>query len=135
MGSIIARFLESVLLLVTRRTLTITSRIIVISHLASPLTASLLLRSKSIPRGSSSFSTTISLQTNASKRTTFFVLGSYLVQKNHGTQTPSSICSCVNCSSSQSAFLHTIPSREAFSPSMPTSSLALVIFPLSLCLC
>jgi len=39
---------------------TYTSRIIVISHSASPPTASLLLKSGSIPRGSS-FSTTISL--------------------------------------------------------------------------
>src|SRR6266849_5308325 len=114
MGSIIARFLESVLLLVTGRTLTITFWIIVISHSASPLTASLLLRSGSIPRGSSSFSTTISLQTNASKKTTFFVLGSYQVQKSHGTQTPSSIHSCVNCSSLRSAFLHMMPSKRLF---------------------
>src|SRR5258708_16552758 len=76
MGAIIARFLE------TGRTLTITSRIIVISHSASPPTASLLLQSGNIPRGSSSFSTTISLQRNASERTTFFVSGSYLVQKS-----------------------------------------------------
>src|SRR5258707_6851032 len=118
MGAIIARFLESLLLLETGRTLTITSRIIVISHSASPPTASLLLKSGNIPRGSSSFSTTISLQRNASERTTFFVSGSYLVQKSHGMQTPSSIRSCVNCSSSRSACLHMMPSREAFSPSM-----------------
>src|SRR5712692_6836151 len=64
-----------------------------------------------------------------------FLSGSYLVQKSHGMQTPSSICSCVNCSSSRSACLHMMPSREAFSPSMPTSSLALATFPLFPCSC
>src|SRR5258707_13324493 len=95
MGAIIARFLESLLLLETGRTLTITSQIIMISHSALPPMASLLLKSGNILCGSSSFSTTISLQRNASERTTFFVLGSYLVQKSHGMQTPSFIHSCV----------------------------------------
>src|SRR5216684_6989884 len=128
MGAIIAHFLESMLLLETRCTLTITSQIIVISDSTSPLMASLLLKSGNIPHGSFSFSTTISLQRNTSERTTFFVLESYLVQKSHGMQTPSSIHSCMNCSSSRSACLHMMPSREAFSPSMPTSSLALATF-------
>src|SRR5216684_6901778 len=114
MGAIIARFLESMLLLETGRTLTITSRIIVISHSALPPTASLLLKSGNIPRGSSSFSTTISLQRNASERTTFFVSGSYLVQKSHGMQTPSSIRSCVNCSSSRSMSAYDALSRSLF---------------------
>src|SRR5216684_1222334 len=135
MGAIIACFLESMLLLETRCTLTITSQIIVILHLALPLMASLLLKSRNILHGSSSFSTTISLQRNASERTTFFVLGSYLVQKSHRMQTPSSICLCMNCSSSRSACLHMMPSQEAFSPSMPTSSLALATFPLFPCSC
>src|SRR5258708_27833780 len=135
MGAMIGCFLESMLLLESRCTLTITSRIIVISHSALPLTASLLLKSGNIPHGSSLFLTTISLQRNASERTTFFVLGSYLVQKSHGMQTPSSIHSCVNCSSSRSACLHMMPYREAFSPSMPTSSLALATFPLFPCSC
>src|SRR5258707_2156796 len=110
MGAIIARFLESVLLLETGRTLAVTSRIIVISHSTPPLTASLLLKSRNIPHGSSSFSTTISLQRNASERTTFFVSGSYLVQKSHGMQTPSSLHSCVNCLSSRLVCLHIMPS-------------------------
>src|SRR5258707_1179117 len=135
MGTIIAHFLESMLLLETEHTLTITSQIIMISHSALPLTALLLLKSRNILRGSSSFSTTISLQRNTSKRTTFFVLGSYLVQKSHGMQTPSSICLCVNCSSSRSVCLYMMPSREAFSPSMPTSSLALATFLLFPCSC
>src|SRR5258708_12793673 len=123
MGAIIARFLESVLLLETGRTLTITSQIIVISHLASPPTASLLLKSGNISRGSSSFSTTNSLQRNASERTTFFVSVSYLVQKSHGMQTPSSICSCVNSSTSSSPIPHLIPPPQAFSPPTPTPPL------------
>ena len=135
MGSIIARFLKSVLLSKIRCTLTITSQIIMISHLASPLTASLLLKSRSILCGSSSFSTTISLQSNASERITFFVLGLYLVQKSHGTQTLSSICLCVNYSNSQSVCLHMMPSREAFLPSTPMSLLALVTFLWFPCLC
>ena len=92
--------------------LTITSRIIVILHLASPRMNSLLLKGGSLLRGSFSFSTTIFLQSNTSKRTTFFVLGSYLVQKSHRMQTCSSICSCVNCLSSQLACLHMMPSQQ-----------------------
>jgi hypothetical protein len=133
MGAIIARFLKSVLLLETGRTLTITSQIIMTLHSALPPTGLLLLKSGSIPRGSSSSSTTISLQMNASERTTFFVLGSYLVQKSHKMRTPSSIRSCMNCSSLWSACLHMMPSREAFSPSTPTSLLALATFPLFPC--
>src|SRR5712691_1120456 len=126
MGSIIARFLESVLLSETMASHEIPSRIIMILHSASPLMASLHSKSGSIPHGSSSFSTTISLQTNASKRTTSSVLGSYPVQKSHGTQTPSSIRSCENCLSLHLVCLHTMPSRTASSPSMPMSSLPLV---------
>src|SRR6266478_1745159 len=133
MGSIITCFLESLLLFKTGHTHTTTSQIIVISHLASLLTASLLLKSGSIPCGSSSFSTTISLQMNASERIILFVLGSYLVQKSHRMQTFSSIRSWVNCASLRSACLHMMPSREAFSPSTPTSLLALVTFLLSPC--
>jgi len=135
MGSIIARFLESVLLLETEGYPTITSRIIVTSHSASPPMASLHSKCGSIPRRSSSFSTTISLRTNAFKRTTFFVLGSYPVQKSHGMQTPSSIRSCENCLSSRSACLYMMPSRAAYSTSMPMSLLALVTFPPFPCLC
>src|SRR6266478_4657368 len=112
MGSIITCFLESLLLFKTGRTHTTTSRIIVISHSASLLMASLLLKSGSIPRGSSSFSTTISLQMNASERIILFVLGSYLVQKSHEMQTPSSIHSWVNCTSSRLVCLHMMPSRD-----------------------
>src|SRR5260370_37295570 len=135
MGTIIAHFLESVLVLETGHSLTITSQIIIISHSASPLMALLLLKSRNIPHGSSSFSTTISLQRNTSKRTTFFVSGSYLVQKSHGMQTPSSISLCMNCLSSRLVCLHMMPSQEAFLPSMPTSSLALVTFLLFPCSC
>ena len=105
MGSIITRFLESVLLLETEGYPTI-SWIIVTSHSASPPTALLHSKCRSIPRRSSSFSTTNSLRTNALKRTTFFVLGSYPVQKIHGMQTPSSIRSCENCLSSRSACIY-----------------------------
>src|SRR5712691_12505423 len=111
MGSIIALFFESVLLSETKAYPTITSRIIVILHSALPLMASLHSKSGSIPHGSSSFSTTISLWTNTSKRTTSFVLGSYLVQKSHGMQTPSSIRSCENYLSLHLVCLHTMPSR------------------------
>jgi hypothetical protein len=135
MGSIIAPFLKSVLLLETRHTLTITSWIIVMLHSALPPMALLLFKSESILHGSSSFSTTISLWSNAFKRTTFSVLGSYLVQKNCGMQTPSFIRWCVNCSSSRSRCLHLMPSQEAFSPSVPTSLLALATFPLFPCSC
>jgi hypothetical protein len=68
-------------------------------------------------------------KTNTSKRTTFFVLELYLVQKSHRTQTPSSILSCENCSSLWSACLYMMSSQAASSPSMPMSSLALVTFP------
>src|SRR5258707_15012532 len=106
MGAIIARFLESLLLLETGRTLTITSQIIMISHSALPPMASLLLKSGNILGGSFSFSNKFSLQRNASERTSFFVLVSYLVQKSHGMQIPSSIRLCVNCFSSRSSYLH-----------------------------
>src|SRR5258708_34013748 len=119
----------------TRDTRAITSRIIVILHLALPPPASLLLKSGNIPHGSSSFSTTISLQRNASERTTLFVSGSYLVQKSHGMQTPLSISLCMNCLSSRLECLHMMPSQEAFSPSMPMSSLALATFLLFPSLC
>jgi hypothetical protein len=83
-------------------------------------------KSESISRGSRLFSTTISLRSNASERTTFSVLELLLVQKCHGTRTPSSIHSCVSCSSSPSACLHVMPYRKAFLP----STLALATFPL-----
>ena len=135
MGSIIAHFLESVLWSESEHYPTITSQIIMISHSALPLMASLHSRSGSIPHGSSSFSTTISLWTNASKRTTFFVLGSYLVQRSHGIQTPSSICLCENCLSLCLVCLHMMLSHTASSPSTPMSLLALVTFLLFLCSC
>ena len=135
MDSIIARFSERVLLLKTEAYLIITSQIDVILHLASPQMASLHLKIRSILCGSSSFSITISLQTNGSKKTTSFVLGSYLVQKSHGMLTPSSIHSCKNCLSLWSGWPHMMPSRAASSPSMPMSSLALVTFRLFPCSC
>src|SRR6266850_176361 len=91
MDSIIACFSETMLLLETEGYPTITSRIIVILHSGLPRMALLHSKGGNIPHGFSLFSTTISLQSNASKRTTFFALGSYLVQKSHGMQTPSSI--------------------------------------------
>src|SRR6266850_8064491 len=99
MDSIIACFSERELLLETEGYPTITPQIIVILHSGLPQMALLHSKGGNILCGFSSFSTTISLQSNASKRTTFFVLGSYLVQKSHGMQTPSSIHSRENSSS------------------------------------
>jgi len=133
MGSIIAHSSESILLLETECYPIITSWTIVILCLALPLMALLHSRSGSIPHGSSLFSITISLQTSTSKRTIFFVLGSYLVQKSHQMPTPSSIHSCENCLNLQLVSLHMIPSQAVSLPSMHMSLLALVIFLLSLC--
>src|SRR6266850_5727155 len=128
MDSIIACFSETVLLLETEGYPTITSRIIMILHSGLPRTASLHSKGGNILHGFSLFSTTISLQSNASKRTTFFVLGSYLVQKSHGMQTPSSIRLYENSLSLRSVCLHMMPSRAASLLSMPMSSLPLVTF-------
>src|SRR6266850_5134760 len=135
MDSIIARFLETVLLLETEGYPTITPQIIVILHSGLPQMALLHSKGGNILCGFSSFSTTISLQSNASKRTTFFVLGSYLVQKSHGMQTPSSIHLCKNSSSLRSACLHMMPSRATSLLFMPMSSLPLVTFPPFPCSC
>jgi hypothetical protein len=139
MGSIIARFLESVLSLETRRY----PHNYFSDHRdhrtrLRPPTVSLLLTKKAegYRVGSSSFSTAISLQRNASpKRTTFHALGSgmYLGPKSHGTQALSRIRSCVSRSSSRSACLHIdTPLEKPFRPSTQptTSSLALATFPL-----
>jgi len=133
MGSIIARSSESVLLLETEHYPIITSQTSVISRSALPPMASLHSRSGSIPHGSSLFSITISLQTSTSKRTIFFVLGSYPVQKSHQMPTPSSICLCENCLNSRLVCLHMMPSQAVSLPSMHMLSLALVTFLLSLC--
>jgi len=105
------------------------------SHSASPLTASLPSKSGSILHGSSLSSIIISLQTNTSRRTTSFVLGSYLVQRSHMMQTCSSILLCKNSSSFQPVCLHMMPSLAVSLPSMLILSLPLVTFLPFPCLC
>ena len=124
MGSIIACSLESVLLLQTECYPMITLRTIMISCLALPPTALLHSRSRSIP---SSFSIIISLQTNASKRTTFFVLVSYLVQRSHGMRLLH-LSTHENCWSLRLVCLHMTPSLAASLPSVLILSHASVTF-------
>ena len=135
MGSIILNSSESMLLLKTKGCPILISLITAISHLALPPTASLHSKTENRLRGSSSFSITTSLQTNASKRTTSSVLASYPVQKSHGMQTPLFYCLWKNYLSLQLVCLHTMPSCAASSPSMPILSLLLVTFLPFQCLC